>query len=135
MDRLEHPSHASAAQLFQQRILAERAVPVLLLGGQDSRLAEGLVCDFVRPSAHPVRRLQHAGPLPQPLGKVRRVTAQLLHARLVPLFAQLLPAVEQVVELVFCIGGHGRPAKRLSENLLKPVTPSPTTADSANGHA
>ena len=81
-------------------VFAESAVPVFLLGGQDSRLAEGLVRDFVRPLAHPVRHLQHPRPFPQPLGEVRGIAAQFLHAGLLPLLAQFLPAVEEVSELV-----------------------------------
>ena len=81
-------------------------MPVLLLGGQDARLAKGLVCDLVRPAAHPVGRLQHPRPLPQPLGKVRGIAAQFLHAGLLPLLAQFLPSVEEVSELVVG-GGHG----------------------------
>ena len=100
VDCLEDPPHPAAAKFLQQVVLAEGPVPLLLLGGEDARLADGLVCDFVRPAVEPVGRLQHPRPLPQPVGEVRRIPAQFLHAGLLPLLAQVLPAVEEVAELV-----------------------------------
>ena len=62
---------------------------------------------LVRPAVEPVAALQHPRPLPQPFRQVRGIPAQILHAGLLPLLAQLLPAVEEVPELVG-VGGHGR---------------------------
>ena len=104
---LENSSHPAAAKFLQQVVLAEGAVLLPFLGRDDPCLAQGLVCDFVRPPIHPVGGLQHPCPLPHPVGQVRRFPAQFLHAGLLSLLAQLLPSVKEVSELVVgVLGSH-----------------------------
>ena len=106
--------------------------------GDDARLAEGLVCDFVRPATHPVGRL--AAPAPTP-ASVRRGAG---HRGTVP--PRWAPAPARAVPPSGRGGrGTGRRCRkswsffgqRLAEaSLLEPVAGiPPPAADGPGGHA